>query len=431
MGIITYLKIGELPEDSRRARELALSKSQYIILRDNVLYYVRSDKSLRVIPPKNYREKLFKEAHAGAFGAHLGETKVHSQLSRHYWWNGMRADISKWCKACLICATRPSRPIRVPLTPIPVAGPFDRVGVDIIQFPHSHDGNKYAVLFVDYLTKWPEVFPTADQSAATVADLLVREVVSCHGVPGELLSDWGKTFLSGLMSEICKLLGIHKLNTTAYHPQTDDLVERFNRTLTAMLSKTVEKNGKNWDRQLPCVLFAYQTSRQEATKDSPFFLMHGRDPRLPTEAALDYPVEREHNDLGEDGAELAENLTEAWESARSCIKQAQSKQKKNYDSRASTSSAPFRVGQRVFVYKPSAKSGPAYKFARPFHRPYRVVELTANNASPSSRQTRGGADIRALDRLRRCSDEIPHLFWPRKVEQREHILPQQMKPRML
>ena len=57
----------------------------------------------------------------------------------------------------------------MPLTPIPVAGPFDRVGVDIIQFPQS-------VVFVDYLTKWPEVFPTADQSAATVADLLVREV---------------------------------------------------------------------------------------------------------------------------------------------------------------------------------------------------------------------------------------------------------------
>ena len=143
------------------------------------MFYVGSDKSLRVIPPKSYREKLFKEVHAGAFGAHLGETKVHSQLSRHYWWNGMRADISKWCKACLICATRcPSRPVRVPLTPIPVGGPFDRVGVDIIQFPQSHDGNKYAVVFVDYLTKWLGVFPSANQSAATVADLLVREVES-------------------------------------------------------------------------------------------------------------------------------------------------------------------------------------------------------------------------------------------------------------
>lgn len=200
--IISYLQTGNLPEDNRRARELVLSKSQYL-LRDDVLYWVGSGKSLRAIPPRSYRDKIFKEAHAGAFGAHLGEVKVHSQLSRHYWWDGMRTDISKWCKACLVRATHcPSRPVRVPLTPIPVAGPFDRVGVDIIQFPQSYDGNKYAVVFVDYLTKWPEVFPNADQSAATVADLLVREVVSRHGVPAELLSDRGKTFLSGLMSEV-------------------------------------------------------------------------------------------------------------------------------------------------------------------------------------------------------------------------------------
>ena len=109
--------------------------------------------------------------------------------------------------------------------------------------------------------------------------------MSRHGVPGELLSDRGNTFLSGLISEVCSLLGIHKLNTTAYHPQTDGLVER---TLTAMLSKTVEKNGKNWDRQLPYVLFAYRTSQQEVTKESPFFLIHGRDPRLPTEAAIQW-----------------------------------------------------------------------------------------------------------------------------------------------
>ena len=175
---------GELPEDSRRARELALSKSQYVI-RGNVLYYAGSDKNLRVIPPKSYsclRKLMLKHA----FGAHLGEIKVHSQLSQHCWWNGMHTDISKWCKACLVCATRcPSQPFQVPLTLIPVAGPFDRIGVDIIQFPQSHDSNRYAVVSVDYLTKWPEVFPTADQSAATVADLLVREVVRRHRVLDE------------------------------------------------------------------------------------------------------------------------------------------------------------------------------------------------------------------------------------------------------
>ena len=93
-------------------------------------------------------------------------------------------------------------------------------------------------MFIDYLTKWPEVFATADQSAPTIAKLLVEKVISRHSVPKELLSDRGVSFLSKLIAEICKVMGIKKVNTTAYHPQSDGLVERFNQTLLDMLSKT-------------------------------------------------------------------------------------------------------------------------------------------------------------------------------------------------
>ena len=85
----------------------------------------------------------------------------------------------------------------------------------------SHLGNQYAVVFVDYLTKWPEVFATPDQSAATIARLLVEQVVSRHEVPTEVLSYRGAAFLSKLMADVNHLLGIHKVNTTANHPQTD------------------------------------------------------------------------------------------------------------------------------------------------------------------------------------------------------------------
>ena len=130
-----------------------------------------------------------------------------------------------------------------PDTAIPVAGPFDWVGVDVTQFPKSYEGNQYAVVFVDYLTKWLEVFAVPDQTALTIALLLVEQIISRHGVPAEILSDCGSAFLSGLMQEVYQLMGIHKLFTTAYHPQTDGLVELFNQTLTDMLAKTVQKNG--------------------------------------------------------------------------------------------------------------------------------------------------------------------------------------------
>lgn len=76
------------------------------------------------------------------------------------------------------------------------------------------------------------------------------------------------------MKETERLLGFHKTNTSAYHPQTDGLVERFNRTLTMMLAKTVEKGGKDWDQHLPFVLFAYRASQQHSTLESPFYLLY-------------------------------------------------------------------------------------------------------------------------------------------------------------
>ena len=241
--IITYLETGVLPEEEQLARHIILSQSQFVI-EDCVLYRVESDCTLRVIPPSSMREKLFSEAHSGKFGADLSDTKVHSELHKHYWWKGMRSDITRWSRTCLTCATHSSgRATRPPLSPIPVGGPFDRVGVDVIQFPRSNSGNQYAIVFVDYLTKWSEVFPALDQTTATIAQLLVEQIVTRHGVPAEILSDRGRAFLSWLMQEAETLLGFHKVNTSAYHPQTDGLVKRYNQTLTSMLAKTVQDDG--------------------------------------------------------------------------------------------------------------------------------------------------------------------------------------------
>ena len=185
-----------LPPDSKLAKKIVLTTSQFSLL-DGVLYHVQPDGRLMLAVPEALRYKLFKEAHGGVFSGHLREAKIYSQLRKHYWWPGMRSDVRKWCKACLVCAT--GQATKPPLCPIPVAGPFDFVGVDVLQLPRTLNGNQYAVVFVDYLTKWPEVFATPDQTAETIANLFVGEIISRHGVPAKLLSDRGTNFLSELM----------------------------------------------------------------------------------------------------------------------------------------------------------------------------------------------------------------------------------------
>ena len=408
--LIVFLETGTLPPRDQDARQIVLASEQFT-LEEDVLYYVENDGTLRVVPPVNQRERLVNEAHSGKFGAHLGDAKVYSEIKKHYWWRGMRRDITRWTRGCIVCATRSvGRAVKAPLTPIPVDGPFDRIGVDVIQFPKTSRGNQYAVVFVDYLTKWPEVFAVPDQSAATIARLLVEEIVSRHGVPSEILSDRGRAFLSGLMQEVQHLLGFKKVNTTAYHPQTDGLVERYNRTLTAMLAKTVEKRGLEWDERLPYVLFAYRACQQASTRESPFFLLYGRDPRLPVPAALSPKGSPIVRDLKEYGVELYTKMSEAWEAARQQVTRAQRRQKQAYDRRAKI---PFQAGERVFLFKPAEQTGARRKFARPFHGPYRIAEIGTNTArirpvdQPESEPL-----LVALDRLRRCPDEVGDKFWP-------------------
>ena len=142
------------------------------------------------------------------------------------------------------------------------------------------------------------------------------------------------------MKEVETLLVFHKVNTSAYHPQTDGLVERYNRTLAAMLAKTAQDSGRDWDKRLPYVLFAYRACYQESTRESPFFLVYGRDPKLPTPAVLNPQKTRATVDLG---IELHSPMSAAWELARRNVARAQKRQKAVYDRRSRP--ARFREGE--------------------------------------------------------------------------------------
>ena len=161
------------------------------------------------------------------------------------------------------------------------------------------------------------------------------------------------------MSKVCELLGVQKINTSGYHPQTDGPVERFNRTLVEMLSKSSGAHPRDWDRHLPFVLYAYRTSIQSSTKESPFFLLYGRDARLPTTSALSHPVSPYTVDIDDYKHDIVTGLTEAWKLAKANIEGAQHIQKSHYDK----SSRPIQlsVGDRVMVHTPSEQKGQEWK----------------------------------------------------------------------
>ena len=245
-----------------------------------------------------------------------------------------------------------------------------------MDLPLTRSGSKHVVVFQDFLTKWPLVFPVKDQKAITLAKLFVEEVIPTFGVPEALLSDRGTNLLSHLMLDLCKLMGIKKLNTTAYHPQCDGMVERFNRTLKTILRKHAAMFGDQWDTYLYGVLYAYRNTPHESTGEKPSFLLYGVDCRTPTEAALLLPSDATIRDL--DLADYREQVVLTLQSARDlavrAIKKAQDRYKRHYDTGARCTS--FKIGDWVFVRFPQEETGRLRKLSRPWHGPYRITTLS-------------------------------------------------------
>ena len=128
----------------------------------------------------------------------------------------------------------------------------------------------------DYFTIWTEAFPIPNMEAVIVAKLLVEEVISRFGIPGRIHSDQGRQFESKFFQEICKLLQIEKTRTTAYHPQSDGMIERFNRTLTTMLSAYVNDHHTDWDEHLPYAMMAYRSAENKTTVLTPKYADVGK-----------------------------------------------------------------------------------------------------------------------------------------------------------
>ena len=193
------------------------------------------------------------------------------------------------------------------------------VAVDILEVPVSPNNNRYLLVIQDYFTKWAEARPLPDQTAARITRELM-EVFTHYGFPDIVHSDQGRNFESAIFQQTLEAFGVNKSRTTAYHPQGDGLVERFNRTLLQLLRTYVEKK-EEWEKYLPLALFAYRTTIHHSTGVSPFEMMYGRKPCKDALPSLTgYEVQDYQTMLKDKLAELRDfvevEITKAAESQR-------------------------------------------------------------------------------------------------------------------
>ncbi|XP_055865631.1 uncharacterized protein LOC129928743 [Biomphalaria glabrata] len=239
----------------------------------------------QIIVPKVYRKTIINTSHDVPFAGHMGVTKTKKRILQDFYWPGITKDVKKHISTCHICQMKSPKgnKIQAPLQTMELTEkPFQKVAVDLIgPMPiESSRNHKYILTLVDTCTRWPEAIPLVNISAIDVTRAL-SEIFSRTGLPEVILSDRGSQFTADITKTFMEMYNIKMKFTTPYHPQSNGLCERFNKTLKQIISKIANDNPQNWDLLLPAALFAYRESIQDTTGFSPFEMLYGANPRGP------------------------------------------------------------------------------------------------------------------------------------------------------
>ena len=381
-------------------------------VKEGVLYRAylsepEDDVRLQMVVPESMRKEVLEDLHEGTMSGHLGTEKTLARVKERFYWPGHYNDVQEWCKTCAVCAARktPAPKARAPLQSIKAGYPMQIVAMDILgPFPESPAGNNYILVVADYFSRWTEAFPIPNQEAVTVAKTITEEFFFRFSPPEQLHSDQGRQFESEVISETCKLLGINKTRTTPYHPQSDGLVERFNRTLLAMLAAAAKDHPWDWDKQLRKLCMAYNSSTHPTTGYTPFFLMFGRQVRMPIDVMYGQPTSQplSHSEYA---TNLRQRLETAYRHVREQMARKLDRQKDLYDQ--NIHGKPFKEGNLVWLHSSAVPRGRSKKLHNPWTGPYKIIRRLADATYRiEDLRFRRNRRVVHFDRLKPCPSDI-------------------------
>ena len=307
-----------------------------------------------------------------------------------------------WCKSCELCAARksPPRKQRAKLQTELSSHPFQRVAMDILgPLLQSVRGSKYILVMGDYFTKWMEAFDIPNMEAVTVAEAFVFQFVSQFGVPDFLHTDQGRNFESALLMAVCTLLGVSKTRTSPYHPQSDGLIERFNRTLLSLLSMATKQDEHNWDLHLLLVMLAYRTSVQESKGALPLNLYLEEKLSYLLMLCMVYPPQTSPIEVDQYALDLRLRMEKAYRQVRERMGLQHQQQKELYNK--SSNGDPFKVGDMVWLHCSAVPRGKSPKLHCFWQGPYRINKVVSDVLY----------NISLRDRPRK--HQVVHFDWPK------------------
>ena len=360
-------------------REKALLNDTYFF-KDNIIYR-RAQKDFckdQLVVPLDFREKVLLCCHDAPAAGHMGVAATKKRICDTFTWPGIMNDIKNYVKSCDICQRHAPKLPRLPIQQANIINkPFDKVCIDIAgPLNITAKKNRYILTLVDVGTRWPEAVALREIKTTDIANALFS-VFSRLGIPREVLSDNGQQLISNAMNETMSMLGISRSLSTAYHSQSNGLVERMNGSLKNMLYKLTSDKPNSWDEKLDAVLFAYREIPNTSTGYPPFTLMFGREVRGPAdvlagifagsnEKSVEYVFVHQY------AQQVHEDIKEACQAA--AINAEKELERHRRSKNTHTRFREFAKGDKVLILLPKDGNTMIMKYQGPY-----TIESVSNN----------------------------------------------------
>ena len=267
---------GDLEEDSYRIlREYFMQwEGRLYLNKDGIVACKRRDedkvlyKYNAIVLPQPYQTELLFRSHDQM--GYQGIDKVYQRILKRFEWPGMRKACEKWVTACLSCQqVKDPKKLRFPLQSIESSEFNEVVQIDHQKICMTDSGYNQVLVMIGHFTKYAEAVPYKTSSAEETCDHLINTLIARHGCPMTFQSDNGTAFVEELTKELMRRSQVAQAHSTTYHPQTNGLVERQNRTLVSMLRVFCSRYMTDCDRYLPQAMGAYNSTQHFTTGVSP------------------------------------------------------------------------------------------------------------------------------------------------------------------